>query len=136
MLLAVLLCVAPPSSPSVGAWLTDGTYFNATDMLHVFGGIDRGADAGAASVLPLQAPHGGSYSLTETRGLLGSMDLLPTRDGGDVACQGSINTMEVPTTLLTLPQPTLPHPADPVLGFRYSPGSPRHICTIVASWRG
>ena len=83
------------SSPSIGAWLADGTFFNGSDVLHVFGGIDRSTDAGAASVTPLQAPHGGAYSLTETRSLLGSMDLLPTRDGGDVACQGSINTMEI-----------------------------------------
>ena len=78
-------CIA--ASPSVGAWLSDGTFFNATDVLHVFGGIDRSTDAGAASVAPLQAPKGGSYSLTETRSLLGSMDLLPTRDGGDVASE-------------------------------------------------
>lgn len=84
-----------PNVASVGVWLNDGTYFNATDVLHVFGGIDRSTDAGAASAVPLQGPHGGSYSLTEKRSLLGGMDLLPTSDGGDVACQGSINTMEI-----------------------------------------
>lgn len=95
LVLLSLLCVASANPPSIGAWLTDGTFFNATDVLHVFGGIDRSTESGAASVLPLQAPLGGSYSLTEKRSLLGSMDLLPTPDGGDVACQGSLNTMEI-----------------------------------------
>ena len=93
--LALQAAVSDCSAPSVGAWLADGTFFNATDVLQVFGGIDRSTDAGAAAVAPLQAPDGGAYALTETRSLLGSMDLLPTRDGGDVACQGSVNTMEI-----------------------------------------
>lgn len=87
--------VAACASASLGAWLSDGSYFNATDVLQVFGGIDRSTAAGAASVVPLQAPSGGAYALQEKRSLLGSMDLLPTGDGGDVACQGSINTKQI-----------------------------------------
>ena len=79
---------------SLGVWLTNGTYVNATDVLHVFGGIDRSTKAGAASVLPLSS-SGGAYALQTKRSLLGDLDLLPTADGGDVACQGSLNTMGI-----------------------------------------
>lgn len=55
-------------------------------MLFVFGNLSR------AQASRLQGPSGGSYALQEKRGLLGSLDLLPTSDTGDVACQGSLNT--------------------------------------------
>jgi hypothetical protein len=81
----------------VGVWFANGTFFNASDVLHAFGGIDRSTSTGAAAVAALQ---NGSYALTERRGLLGSMDLLPTSDGGDIACQGSLNAMQIITTKL------------------------------------
>ena len=33
LVLLSLLCVASATPPSIGAWLTDGTFFNATDVL-------------------------------------------------------------------------------------------------------
>lgn len=80
---------------SLGVWLADGEYLDATDVLAIFGGLDQTTEAGRAAVAPLQGPSGGSYALSERRSLLGTENLLPTADGGDVACQGSINAFEI-----------------------------------------
>eukprot|EP01044_Picomonas_judraskeda_P012560 COSAG03_NODE_1810_length_3483_cov_1.786643_1_plen_165_part_00 len=72
--------------PALSVQLADGGVFDASDVLFVFGNLSR------AQALRLQGPSGGSYALQEKRGLLGSLDLLPTSDTGDVACQGSLNT--------------------------------------------
>ena len=93
--LLLLACCA--ATPSVGVWFANGTFFDASDVLRTFGGIDRSTPAGAATAATLQ---NGSYALTEKRSLLGSLDLLPTADGGDIACQGSLNTMQLVTTKL------------------------------------
>ena len=72
--------------PALSVQLADGGVFDASDVLYVFGNLSR------AQAMRLQGPSGGSYALQEKRGLLGSLDLLPTSDTGDVACQGSLNT--------------------------------------------
>lgn len=79
--------LSPPHIPHLSVQLAGGEPdFDATDVLLVFGNLSR------AQAARLQGPTGGSYALQEKRGLLGSLDLLPTADTGDVACQGSLNT--------------------------------------------
>eukprot|EP01079_Euglenida_sp_SAG-EU17-18_P010755 gene10755-1954_t len=78
-------------SPTLGVWTTDG-FFDATDVLRLFGDVNRSDPAGADLLAGLLAPAGGAYALQEKRSLLGSIDLSSSSDTGDVACQGSLNT--------------------------------------------
>ena len=68
--------------PALTAFRRDGSAFDASDVLRTFGNLSR-AEAASLQV--------GGFALQEKRSLLGDLDLLPTSDGGDVACQGSMN---------------------------------------------
>ena len=68
--------------PVLTAFRLDGSAFDASDVLRTFGNLSR------AEAANLQVR---SFALQEKQSLLGDLDLLPTSDGGDVACQGSMN---------------------------------------------
>eukprot|EP00041_Stephanoeca_diplocostata_P037612 m.1430121 g.1430121 ORF g.1430121 m.1430121 type:complete len:316 (-) comp25071_c0_seq5:5910-6857(-) len=66
--------------------LSDGSTDDISDLFTIFGGLDR---ATAEQMFPAGS---GSFALSETMELLSSLDVLPTTDTGDVACQGHENT--------------------------------------------
>ena len=75
---------APPELSVIAA---DGSLFDATAVLRLFGDVNRSDPAGAAFLDGLLAPNGGAYSIQEKRSLLGGLDMMPTGDTGDVACR-------------------------------------------------